>query len=65
MSFQEDALQNPVPVSGTSDKTESLVRVLRELTSVQRNLANLQVELQGRQVSKEERIICNTFDGME
>eukprot|EP00250_Pteridium_aquilinum_P030199 c40831_g1_i1 orf=461-1396(-) len=46
---QEDALQNAMPVPGTSDKTESLVRVLRELTSVQRNLANLQVELQGRQ----------------
>ncbi|KAH7288534.1 hypothetical protein KP509_31G030300 [Ceratopteris richardii] len=38
-----------MPVPGTSDKTESLVRVLRELTLVQRNLANLQVELQGRQ----------------
>jgi hypothetical protein len=29
---------------------DSLIRVLRDLTSVQRNLANLQVELQGRQV---------------
>lgn len=42
---QEDAVPSP----GASDKTDSLVRVLRELTSVQRNLANLQVELQGRQ----------------
>ncbi|KAJ7297371.1 hypothetical protein O6H91_Y060900 [Diphasiastrum complanatum] len=49
---QEDAIavQNGSALGG-SDKSEALVRVLRELTSVQRNLANLQVELQGRQVS--------------
>uniref|UniRef100_A0A453SX86 Uncharacterized protein n=1 Tax=Aegilops tauschii subsp. strangulata TaxID=200361 RepID=A0A453SX86_AEGTS len=34
----------------TSDKSDDLVRVLRELTVVQRNIANLQVELQGRKV---------------
>ncbi|KAJ7563362.1 hypothetical protein O6H91_03G107000 [Diphasiastrum complanatum] len=47
---QEDAIavQNGSALGG-SDKSEALVRVLRELTSVQRNLANLQVELQGRQ----------------
>lgn len=46
---QEDAAQNAMPAPGSSDKTDSLVRVLRELTSAQRNLSNLQVELQGRQ----------------
>jgi HAUS augmin-like complex subunit 2 len=35
---------------GSSDKSDDLVRVLRELTVVQRNIANLQVELQGRKV---------------
>jgi hypothetical protein len=34
----------------TSDKSDDLVKVLRELTVVQRNIANLQVELQGRKV---------------
>lgn len=33
------------------DKGDELVKILRELTSVQRNLANMQVELQGRKVS--------------
>lgn len=37
--------------SGT-DKSDDLVRVLRELTVVQRNIANLQVELQGRKDDK-------------
>ncbi|VAI92044.1 unnamed protein product [Triticum turgidum subsp. durum] len=36
----------------TSDKSDDLVRVLRELTVVQRNIANLQVELQGRKDDK-------------
>lgn len=35
---------------GKGGNEEALVRVLRELSTVQRNLANLQVELQGRQV---------------
>jgi hypothetical protein len=35
---------------GKGANEEALVRVLRELSTVQRNLANLQVELQGRQV---------------
>lgn len=34
---------------GKGANEEALVRVLRELSTVQRNLANLQVELQGRQ----------------
>jgi len=34
---------------GKGGNEEALVRVLRELSTVQRNLANLQVELQGRQ----------------
>ena len=40
--FQDD--------QGNTDKSNDLVRVLRELTVVQRNIANLQVELQGRKV---------------
>lgn len=48
---QED-VQNLGNATGTSDKSDSLIRVLKELTSVQRNLANLQVELQGRQDDK-------------
>ncbi|KAH7679157.1 HAUS augmin-like complex subunit 2 protein [Dioscorea alata] len=36
----------------TGDKSDDLIRVLRELTSVQRNIANLQVELQGRKDDK-------------
>jgi hypothetical protein len=42
LPFQED--------QSTSDKSDDLVKVLRELTVVQRNIANLQVELQGRKV---------------
>ena len=41
-SLQED--------QSSTDKSDDLVRVLRELTVVQRNIANLQVELQGRKV---------------
>jgi HAUS augmin-like complex subunit 2 len=36
------------PTNG--EKGEDLIRVLRELTSVQRKIADLQVELQGRKV---------------
>jgi len=42
--FQDD--------QGSTDKSDDLVRVLRELTVVQRNIANLQVELQGRKDDK-------------
>ncbi|GLJ31491.1 hypothetical protein SUGI_0631950 [Cryptomeria japonica] len=45
----QDDVQNLGNTTGFSDKSDSLVKVLRDLTSVQRNLANLQVELQGRQ----------------
>lgn len=38
--------------SSSSDKSDDLIRVLRELTVVQRNIANLQVELQGRKDDK-------------
>jgi hypothetical protein len=41
-SLQED--------HSSMDKSDDLVKVLRELTVVQRNIANLQVELQGRKV---------------
>lgn len=34
----------------TAEKGEDLIRVLRELTSVQKKIADLQVELQGRKV---------------
>eukprot|EP00252_Welwitschia_mirabilis_P024713 TRINITY_DN7418_c0_g1_i1.p1 TRINITY_DN7418_c0_g1~~TRINITY_DN7418_c0_g1_i1.p1 ORF type:complete len:309 (+),score=64.52 TRINITY_DN7418_c0_g1_i1:100-1026(+) len=45
---QEDS-QNLGHGMSAADKKDSLIRVLRELTTAQRNLANLQVELQGRQ----------------
>jgi HAUS augmin-like complex subunit 2 len=35
----------------TREKGDDLIRVLRELTAVQRKIADLQVELQGRKVS--------------
>uniref|UniRef100_A0A1D1Y720 Putative ATP-dependent RNA helicase spindle-E n=1 Tax=Anthurium amnicola TaxID=1678845 RepID=A0A1D1Y720_9ARAE len=38
--------------SSASDKNDDLIKVLRELTSVQRNIATLQVELQGRKDDK-------------
>ncbi|PRQ55873.1 putative HAUS augmin-like complex subunit 2 [Rosa chinensis] len=37
--------------SSTGEKGDDLIRVLRELISVQRKIADLQVELQGRKVS--------------
>ncbi|CAL5211631.1 unnamed protein product [Lathyrus oleraceus] len=42
--------QNSSPTTG--EKGEDLIRVLRELTSVQRKIADLQVELQGRKDDK-------------
>lgn len=45
---QED-LQNLSTNNG--EKGDDLIRVLRELTAVQRKIADLQVELQGRKVS--------------
>eukprot|EP00249_Psilotum_nudum_P004108 c17649_g1_i1 orf=418-1341(-) len=45
---QEDAGLNSGSSLAVNEKSDSLVRVLRELASVQRNVANLQVELQGR-----------------
>ncbi|RWR92635.1 hypothetical protein CKAN_02185300 [Cinnamomum micranthum f. kanehirae] len=47
---QED-IQN-LSTASNGDKSDDLIRVLRELTSVQRNVANLQVELQGRKDDK-------------
>lgn len=38
--------------SSSSDRSDDLIRVLRELTVAQRNIANLQVELQGRKDDK-------------
>ncbi|XP_077210718.1 HAUS augmin-like complex subunit [Tasmannia lanceolata] len=49
-STQEEA-QN-LSTNSTNDRSDDLIRVLRELTSVQRNIANLQVELQGRKDDK-------------
>ncbi|KAL7142445.1 hypothetical protein ABFS83_08G124100 [Erythranthe nasuta] len=46
---QED-IQNLT--SGCSEKGDDLIRILRELTSVQRKIADLQVELQGRKEDK-------------
>ncbi|KAL5995572.1 AUGMIN subunit 2 [Asimina triloba] len=38
--------------AATGDKCDDLIRVLRELTTVQRNIANLKVEVQGRKDDK-------------
>lgn len=38
--------------TGTDEKADNLVRVLRDLTTVQRKIADLQVELQGRKEDK-------------
>lgn len=46
--LQED--QQNLSNSICGDKGDDLIRVLRQLTTVQRNIANLQVELQGRKV---------------
>lgn len=47
--LKQEELQNWS--SSTGEKGDDLIRVLRELTSVQRKIADLQVELQGRKVS--------------
>ncbi|PKA54737.1 hypothetical protein AXF42_Ash000572 [Apostasia shenzhenica] len=49
-SFQEDLQSSSC--SSDCDRSDNLIRVLRELTTVQRNIANLQVELQGRKDDK-------------
>lgn len=49
--LQDD--QQGLSNSIAADKGDDLIRVLRELTTVQRNIANLQVELQGRKVKKQ------------
>ncbi|WCJ37496.1 AUGMIN subunit 2 [Euphorbia peplus] len=46
----QEELQNSSTVTG--EKGEDLIRVLRELTTVQRKIADLQVELQGRKDDK-------------
>ncbi|XP_019168445.1 PREDICTED: AUGMIN subunit 2-like [Ipomoea nil] len=38
--------------SGSGEKSDDLIRVLKELTAVQRKIADLQVELQGRKEDK-------------
>ncbi|XP_021770872.1 AUGMIN subunit 2-like [Chenopodium quinoa] len=45
----QEALQNP---SATGEKSDDLVRVLRDLTAVQRKIADLEVELRGRKDDK-------------
>lgn len=45
MLFDQEEIQN---LSGA--KGDDLIRILRELTAVQRKIADLQVELQGRKV---------------
>lgn len=49
MFFWQEELQNLSTTTG--EKGDDLIRVLRELTTVQRKIADLQVELQGRKVS--------------
>ncbi|KAL9317490.1 hypothetical protein ACSQ67_014007 [Phaseolus vulgaris] len=49
-SPSQEGLQNSSPTTG--EKGEDLIRVLRELTTVQRKIADLQVELQGRKDDK-------------
>lgn len=40
--------------TGSGEKGDDLIRILRELTAVQRKIADLQVELQGRKVMHSE-----------
>lgn len=49
-SSSNEAFHNSSPT--TAEKGEDLIRVLKELTSVQRKIADLQVELQGRKDDK-------------
>lgn len=51
-SSTHESLHNPSTATTTGEKGEDLIRVLRELTSVQRKIADLQVELQGRKDDK-------------
>lgn len=44
--------QEEIQALSTTEKGDDLIRVLRELTSVQRKIADLQVELQGRKEDK-------------
>ncbi|CDO98574.1 unnamed protein product [Coffea canephora] len=44
--------QEEIQTLSTSEKSDDLVKVLRELTAVQRKIADLQVELQGRKEDK-------------
>ncbi|KAJ1698085.1 hypothetical protein LUZ63_006597 [Rhynchospora breviuscula] len=46
------SIPTPQEDQANLDKGDELVKILRELTSVQRNLANMQVELQGRKDDK-------------
>ncbi|KAL8130544.1 hypothetical protein V2J09_019699 [Rumex salicifolius] len=46
----QEEMQNSA--SGTTEKDDDLVRVLRELTAVQRKIADLEVELRGRKDDK-------------
>ncbi|KAG6551001.1 hypothetical protein Mapa_007234 [Marchantia paleacea] len=58
---QDDGAQNGLPIASGPGSADALVRVLRELTTIQRNLVNLQVELQGRQ--EDERVAHLTHVG--
>ncbi|BBN15411.1 HAUS augmin-like complex subunit 2 [Marchantia polymorpha subsp. ruderalis] len=58
---QDDGAQNGSPIAMGPGSADALVRVLRELTTIQRNLVNLQVELQGRQ--EDERVAHLTHVG--
>jgi hypothetical protein len=49
LSLSQEEIQNLSTTTG--EKGDDLIRVLRELTTVQRKIADLQVELQGRKVS--------------
>lgn len=48
--------------TGSGEKGDDLVRILRELTAVQRKIADLQVELQGRKVMHSEFRIAVHFN---
>ncbi|KAI0510615.1 hypothetical protein KFK09_011223 [Dendrobium nobile] len=48
--------------SSSGDKSDELIRVLRELTVVQRSIANLQVELQGRKKQFSELLLKAASD---
>ncbi|XP_072970183.1 AUGMIN subunit 2 [Typha angustifolia] len=52
LGFSIPPLQEDQTNSFATEKSDDLIKVLRELTSVQRSIANLQVELQGRKDDK-------------